>query len=82
MTTPATDNPAQRAFDERYITAAEICTTLGVSRTAVLGARQRGLLPEPINVNDGMLYIWERATVAPYLDAWTTIIRVRRGATL
>jgi hypothetical protein len=76
------NHPAQQAFDAKYVTAAEICSTLNVSRTAVLGARQRGLLPEPINVNDGMLYIWERETVRPYLDAWTLMIRVRRGGEL
>lgn len=73
-------SPAQKNFDNTYITSTQIMRDLSVSRAGLLYARQRGLLPDPIVVNDGQLFIWERATVTPYLDAWRVILNVRRGA--
>ncbi len=70
---------AQQRFDAQYVSSAEIASTLKVSRTTILSARRRGLLPEPIVVNDGQVYIFERSVVAPYLDAWKRILDVRRG---
>ena len=72
-------HPAQINFDKTYITSTQIMRDLCVSRAGLLYARQRGLLPEPIAVNDGQLFIWERATVMTYLDAWRVILNVRRG---
>jgi hypothetical protein len=60
---------AQQRFDRTYITSAEISRELGVNRTTVLNAKNRGLLPDAVIVNE-LLCIWERDTVRPYLDAW------------
>lgn len=73
-------NDAQREFDERYITSSEIMQSMGVTRTTILLARRTGKLPEPIDVQ-GKIFIWERAKVQPYLDAWKIVLDVRRGAT-
>ncbi len=72
-------NPAQVKFDELYITSTEVMKTMGVSRTSVLYAKRSGLLPEPIVVNDGQLFVWERAALRKYLEAWKLILDVRRG---
>jgi predicted DNA-binding transcriptional regulator AlpA len=72
-------NNAQQAFDERYITSTEVMEMLGVTRTAIHMARITGKLPAPINVKD-RIFIWERASVMPYLTAWKTVLDVRRGA--
>ena len=51
---------------------------LGVSRTALLHARARGLLPNAIVVNDGQLLVWEREPLKPYVDAWLLTLRAKR----
>jgi len=73
-------NPAQEHFDKTYITSTEIMREVGVSRTALLYARNRGLLPNSIVVNDGMLFMWEREPLAKYIEAWKTVLQARRGA--
>lgn len=73
---PAT---AQERFDALYISSLAIAERLDVSRPAVLHARRRGILPDPVCVNDGQIYIWERATVEPYLKAWENSVKLRRG---
>lgn len=70
---------AQQRFDETYITSTDLQRELGVSRAAVLYARKRGTLPEPVVVNDGQLTMWERDTLKPYLDAWVADLNARRG---
>lgn len=70
---------AQRRFDERYISSMEIADRLSVSRPAVLHARTTGKLPEPICVNGGQIYVWERSEVEPFLAAWELSVRMRRG---
>jgi hypothetical protein len=70
---------AQERFDALYISSLEIGERLGVSRPAVMHARRRGVLPEPVCVNDGQIYIWERKEVEPYLKAWETSVKLRRG---
>lgn len=72
-------SPAQTRFDTVYITSTQIMRDLGVSRAGLLNARNRGVLPEPISVNDGQLFIWERNTIATNLEAWKRIIQIRRG---
>ncbi len=74
---PTRENLAQKRFDERYMTAAEIGHECKVSRVSVMRARARDLLPDAILVGDN-LYIWERDGVKPYIDAWKTILDVRR----
>lgn len=75
---PETVNAAQKRFDETYITGHQIMEMMGISRPTLLYARRTKKLPEPINVQDGHLYIWERAVVEPYLLAWKTILIARR----
>ena len=69
----------QEEFDAMYITSAEICEQLGITRTAVGNGRKRGLLPDPIVVNGAQILIWKRATVARYLEAWKINLQARRG---
>jgi len=69
---------AQQRFDTNYITSTEIAGELQVSRTALVNARHRGLLPAPIAVNGTNIYIWERKEVRPFVDAWKLILNVRR----
>lgn len=70
---------AQQRFDALYISSLEIAERVQVSRPAVLHARMRGLLPDPVCVNGGQIYVWERKEVEPYLAAWETSIKLRRG---
>lgn len=70
---------AQEKFDNTYISSSEICRELGVTRATIVNARRRGLLPDPVIVNDIQLYLWERKTVQPYLDAWSLMLKSRRG---
>lgn len=73
-------NAAQKRFNETYITSAEICRELRVTRPSIMQARKRGLLPEPIAVNGSAIYIWERAAIAENLSAWRIILTARRSA--
>lgn len=70
---------AQDVFDKKYICSTEICRDLGISRPTVLHARRRGFLPDPIVVNGGQLYLWERSIVDPYLAAWRLTLGCRKG---
>ena len=74
-------NDAQQRFNAAYITTTEVQRKLGVSRAAVLYARRRGILPEPIVVNDGQLTIWEREALQPYYDAWRAKLCATRAGT-
>lgn len=76
MNSPET---AQQRFDRTYFTSAEICKEMGVNRTTVLSAKKCGLLPDPVLVNDKLVCLWGRSTVRPYIDAWKTVLRARRG---
>ena len=70
---------AQTEFDRKYITSTEIIKYLGISRAALFYARNSQKLPEPIELNDRRLLIWERPVVQPYLEAWRLILNTRRG---
>lgn len=72
-------NPAQVEFDQRYITASEIMKDLGITRNSLAYARANRKLPPAIVLNEGTLFVWERQTVQPYLDAWKLSLNVRRG---
>lgn len=69
---------AQQRFDQLYITGAEIRRRLNVAYCTLTMARKRGMLPAPIQCGDSM-YVWERKVVDPYLDAWETTLKARRG---
>jgi predicted DNA-binding transcriptional regulator AlpA len=73
---------AQMRFDKNYITSAEIMQRLDISRSAILYARKTGKLPGAIEVQPGVLYIWEREKVEPYIGAWKMLLDARRGETL
>lgn len=70
---------AQQEFDDTYITSSEIGKELNVCRATIVQARRKGLLPDPIVVNGAQIYIWKRAIVRPYLDAWKLMLQARRG---
>lgn len=69
---------AQARFDAAYITSAEVCKDLGVSRTSVFQAQKRGYLPKPVKLVGTSLYVWERATAQPFIDAWRVVLNARR----
>lgn len=71
---------AQQEFDERYITSSEIMEKLDVTRPTILFARRTGKLPNPIDIRN-KIFIWERAKVTPYIEAWKIILDARRGVT-
>ena len=70
---------AQDRFNATYITASEICARLQVAKSSIVHARRRGILPDPIVVLDGQLYLWERTTVDKYLTAWELLLTTRRA---
>lgn len=73
---------AQTRFDGKYITSTQIMKDLNVSRTALLNARKRGLLPDPVVVNDGQLYLWERTPLLnTNIEAWKLMLGLRRNKT-
>jgi predicted DNA-binding transcriptional regulator AlpA len=61
-------NP-QEEFNKTYITSSEVRQFMGVSRSAMIHARIKGYLPNPISV-EGQLTIWKRAFIEPYVLAW------------
>jgi hypothetical protein len=69
---------AQEEFDAIYIASSEICKELHITRATIVQGRRRGLLPDPIMVNNSIM-IWKRATVRPLLDAWKIALQSRRG---
>lgn len=69
----------QKEFEKKYITSSEICENLGVSRSTLQQARERGLLPEPIHAKGARVYFWERAKVAKHLEAWEITLKAKRG---
>lgn len=75
-------NDLQKHFNETYITAGEIATVVGVSRTSVHHARRKGVLPEPIKVGDNLVFVWVRDAVAPHVREWKASILNREGVTL
>lgn len=72
-------NTSQERFDELYITSSEIQQELKVNRSAILYARRRGMLPEPIVVRGSRSFIWERERARPFIDAWALSLASRRG---
>lgn len=72
------ENACQTKFNETYITASEMCERLKITRTSLLQARRRGQLPNPIDVCQQRIFVWERKAVEPYLDAWEQILKIRR----
>ena len=69
---------AQKTFDDTYVTSTDIARRLCVSRSAVIQARQKGKLPDPIFI-ENHLVIWERATIEPYVATWERERKERIG---
>lgn len=69
---------AQETFDQKYVSSREILQRLKVTRPTISQARKRGLLPEPIVINDTLIFLWERDVVEPFIAAWETILKVKR----
>lgn len=80
MQQPEPQLTAQQRFDAMYMCSSEIQKRLGVARTSITQARRRGMLPDPIivHIGEAMLYLWERTTVEPYLNAWEITLKARR----
>lgn len=70
---------AQDRFSRIYISSAEIQKKLELTRSALLYARKTGKLPGAIDVSEGRIFVWERETIQPYLDAWQMVLNARRG---
>lgn len=77
--TEAIETSAQTRFDEKYISSAELSKTLGVNRASIFHARQRGMLPDPIVVNESQLYLWERAAISGIVEEWKRAINFRKN---
>ena len=78
---PNTPNQNSKDFQEKYITSSEIMSFLGISRAGFLYGRRSGKIKQqPIVVNDGRLFIWERATVQADVAAWKLEITERKLA--
>lgn len=76
LSAPAYDDKlAEAAFEERYITTAQICSYLGVSRTAVHYKQKAGELPGCIQHQK--VRFWERSVVMPHLEAWKKALETR-----
>lgn len=74
---PFSESPQER-FDRSYISSSEIIQELKISRTALLYARRKGKLPEPIVISETIM-VWERDTVMPFLITWKNKLNARRG---
>lgn len=69
---------AQQEFDATYVTSSEICRRVGVTRAAVIQARQKSLLPPPIMV-ESHLSIWKRSDVEEKIENWIKARNARIG---
>lgn len=68
----------QEEFERTYITSSEIMERLEISRTTLLYARRRNILPEPITVNNGQILLWKRSDIKRNLEAWELMLKARR----
>ena len=73
-----TAQQAQELFDKTYITASEMMRYLNISRAGFLYGRRAGKVPEPICLNDGRLFVWERAKVKDQLEIWKNAVTARK----
>ncbi len=60
---------AQKEFDELYITSSEIGRRLEVTRAAIIQARAKGWLPDPIKI-ENHITIWKRGDIEPHVANW------------
>jgi predicted DNA-binding transcriptional regulator AlpA len=71
--------PEQNVFDKVYISSKEMCDRLNVARSSLMHAYRRGTIPYPIQVNEGLVMLWVRETVEPFLVAWEHSLAEKRG---
>lgn len=75
---------SQEEFDAKYITSTAICRDLEVTRASVVNARNRGALPEPVQINrpngDPHILIWVREDAAPFIERWKADLEAKRAA--
>lgn len=69
---------AQEDFDKEFMTSSEIARRLSVTRSAVIQARQRGKLPDPIFI-ENHLVIWKRQAIEPFVVQWEQERKERIG---
>jgi hypothetical protein len=60
---------AQEEFNRSYITSSEIARRVRVTRSAVIQARQKGILPDPIFVENHIV-LWKKEDVEPHIVLW------------
>lgn len=72
-----TDKKALTKFHELYVTATEICESLGVSRAAVHYRHKHGNLPGCISLQK--VHVWEREQITPHIERWKQSLE-QRGA--
>ena len=77
---PVPPNSAQYEFNKRYIGVAEIAEYVGVVRVSVYKAAESGRLPNTItNCAGTKVLLWERAAIAPFLEAWRDQLAQKRN---
>ncbi len=69
---------SQQRFDRLYISGTEICTRLQINRTSLSYARARGYLPDPVEINNNQITLWERNVIEPYLCKWESELSQRK----
>lgn len=69
---------AQQEFDKLYVTSSEIARRLRVTRAAIIQARAKNQLPDPIMV-ENHLTIWKREFIEPFVEAWQKKRNARIG---
>lgn len=67
-------NDHQKEFDENYIGINNIAKEMGLTTNAVVAAKNRGLLTNPILVHGRgkPVYLWKRSHLKPILEQWKT----------
>ena len=74
-TVAAEVSPNQAEFDAKYITAAEICQRVGISRPALQNGKRK--LPAPIVIPGSQNQLWIRAEVEEIINAWAIMNKAR-----
>lgn len=70
---------AQEKFDQLYVSSAEICNTLQITRPAFMQGRRRKQLPEPITIIGANISLWERPSITPFIEQWRKELATRRA---
>lgn len=73
-------SPNQADFDARYISIREIADRLKLTTNAVVDAKNRGVLPDYVQVSGRgkPVYLWLREQVNPIVDEWEKCVVARR----